>query len=104
LKFDTYLFLEFESLQEAKEVIGDWIKNNYNQFYVYSALGYRGAEEFEAEYHRRTIAKVSCLTSILFFRPKVSEAVMLRPAGDIQVEVEESLRRQKRRWSELKEL
>ncbi len=42
---------EFESLKEAKEVIGGWIEKNYNRLYVHSSLGYRSPEEFEAEYY-----------------------------------------------------
>jgi putative transposase len=66
IKEEVIWLNEFESLQEAKEVIGDWSKNTYNRLYLHSALGYRSAEEFKAEYYGRTIAEVSRLTSILF--------------------------------------
>jgi len=54
IKEEVIWLNEFESLQEAKEVIGDWIKNNYNRLYIHSSLGYRSPEEFEAEYYGRT--------------------------------------------------
>ncbi|MCZ6688460.1 MAG: integrase core domain-containing protein, partial [Planctomycetota bacterium] len=39
---------EFASFSEAKEKIGPWIEQDYNQLYPHSALGYRSPVEFEA--------------------------------------------------------
>lgn len=37
---------EFSSFEEACEGIGNWIRNDYNQLYVHSSIGYRSPEEF----------------------------------------------------------
>ncbi len=39
---------EFASFSEAKEKIGPWMEQDYNQEYPHSALGYRSPVEFEA--------------------------------------------------------
>jgi transposase InsO family protein len=42
---------EFRSLDEAREMIEDWITNCYNRLYVHSALGYLSPEEYELKYY-----------------------------------------------------
>jgi len=37
---------EFGNFEEAKEAIGKWIKEDYNQLYVHSGLGYLSPNEF----------------------------------------------------------
>ncbi len=44
---------EFETLEEAIRIIGDWIEVDYNRLYVHSELGYRSPEEFEALYNNQ---------------------------------------------------
>jgi transposase InsO family protein len=39
---------EFETYQEAKEAIKNWVEKDYNFEYVHSALGYKSPLEFEA--------------------------------------------------------
>ncbi|MDD3699976.1 MAG: integrase core domain-containing protein, partial [Atribacterota bacterium] len=38
-------------LEEAQEVIGQWIEEDYNQFYPHSKLGYKSPREFEKQYY-----------------------------------------------------
>ena len=47
IKEEVIWLNEFDNLKEAKEVIGNWIEEDYNRLYVHSALGYRSPEEFE---------------------------------------------------------
>jgi len=41
---------EFESFEEAKNALKQWIETDYNRDYVHSSLGYMSPEEFEAQY------------------------------------------------------
>lgn len=50
IKEEVVWLNEFESLAQAKEVVGGYIEVDYNRLYVHSALGYRSPEEFEARY------------------------------------------------------
>ena len=55
IKEEVVWLNEFESIEEAKEKIGNWIAEGYNKFYVHSALGYLSPEEFEESYYHGTI-------------------------------------------------
>jgi len=48
IKEEVIWLEEFASFSEAKEKIGPWIEQDYNQLYPHSALGYRSPVEFEA--------------------------------------------------------
>jgi transposase InsO family protein len=52
IKEEVIWLNEFSSLIESKETIGHWIKQDYNQFYVHSALDYLSPIEFEEQYYR----------------------------------------------------
>lgn len=43
---------EFSSFEEAKDAIGRWIRRDYNQLYVHSALGYQSPEEFREQWEQ----------------------------------------------------
>ncbi|WP_369688457.1 IS3 family transposase [Thermodesulfovibrio aggregans] len=42
--------MSFESFEEARNRIKDWITNDYNNLYLYSKLGYLSSEEFKLKY------------------------------------------------------
>ena len=50
IKEEVIWINEFTSLEEAQEVIGQWIEEDYNQFYPHSKLGYKSPREFEKQY------------------------------------------------------
>lgn len=50
---------EFESFEEADELIGKWIEVDYNKLYVHSELGYLSPEEFEARYASEMMRKAA---------------------------------------------
>lgn len=43
---------EFTSFEEAKDVIGNWIREDYNRLYIHSALGYQSPEEFRDQWEQ----------------------------------------------------
>jgi len=51
IKEEVIWLNEFTSLEEAKEVIGQWIEEDYNHFYPHSKLGYKSPLEFEKQYY-----------------------------------------------------
>jgi len=51
IKEEVIWINEFTSLEEAQEVIGQWIEEDYNQFYPHSKLGYKSPREFEKQYY-----------------------------------------------------
>lgn len=55
IKEEVIWLNEFETLEEAKKMIGEWIKHDYNKEYVHSTLGYMSPEEFEVSYNRRAL-------------------------------------------------
>ena len=55
IKEEVVWLREFQSLTEAQEVIGRWIRVDYNQQYVHSALGYRSPEEFEQQFEQQQL-------------------------------------------------
>lgn len=57
LKEEVVWLNEFESLEEAKEKIGNFIENEYNTRYVHSALGYLSPQEFKDKYFQETFGK-----------------------------------------------
>ena len=48
IKEEVIWLEEFASFSEAKETIGEWIEQDYNQEYPHSVLGYRSPVEFAA--------------------------------------------------------
>ena len=48
IKEEVLWLEEFTSFSEAKEKIGPWIEQDYNELYPHSALGYYSPVEFEA--------------------------------------------------------
>lgn len=44
---------EFTSFEQAYEAIEAWIRNDYNQLYVHSALGYRSPIEYRQQWEQR---------------------------------------------------
>ena len=48
IKEEVLWLEEFTSFSEAKEKIGPWIEQDYNELYPHSALGYCSPVEFEA--------------------------------------------------------
>jgi len=59
IKEEVIWINEFESFEEAREVIGRWIEIDYNRLYVHSELGYLSPEEFEEVYWGRQLKKVA---------------------------------------------
>jgi putative transposase len=57
IKEEVVWLREFQSLTEAQEVIGRWIRVDYNQRYVHSALGYRSPEEFEHQFFQQQLLR-----------------------------------------------
>jgi len=51
IKEEVVWLHEFESLAEAKKIIGSWIEK-YNREYVHSALGYLSPLEFERKFYQ----------------------------------------------------
>jgi len=49
IKEEVLWLQEFTSLEQAREVIDRWIRVDYHQQYVHSALGYRSPQEFEQQ-------------------------------------------------------
>jgi putative transposase len=43
---------EFTSFEEAKDAVGNWIREDYNRLYIHSALGYQSPEEFRAQWEQ----------------------------------------------------
>ncbi len=52
IKEEVIWLNEFETLEEAKEKIGNWLEIDYNKLYVHSELGYWSPEEFETLYNQ----------------------------------------------------
>ena len=65
IKEEVIWINEFTSLEEAQEVIGQWIEEDYNQFYPHSKLGYKSPQEFEKQYYElqggRALNLYTCL-------------------------------------------
>jgi transposase InsO family protein len=59
IKEEVIWLNEFETLEEAKEKIGNWIEVFYNKLYVHSRLGYMSPEEFEVSYNQDKIKKIA---------------------------------------------
>ena len=57
IKEEVIWLNEFGSFEEAKERIGQWIKIDYNKFYVHSELGYISPEEYEAQFNSQISLK-----------------------------------------------
>ena len=43
---------EFTSFEEAKDAVGNWIREDYNRLYIHSALGYQSPEEFRDQWEQ----------------------------------------------------
>ena len=59
IKEETIWLNDFSSFEEAWEVVGNWIENEYNRRYVHSALGYRSPVEFERGYWQERLGKAA---------------------------------------------
>lgn len=55
IKEEVIWLNEFETFEQARATIGQWIENDYNKLYVHSTLGYMSPEEFEVLYNRRAL-------------------------------------------------
>jgi transposase InsO family protein len=55
IKEEVLWLQEFTSLEQAREVINRWIRVDYNQQYVHSALGYRSPQEFEQQVEQQQL-------------------------------------------------
>jgi len=55
IKEEVVWLREFQSLTEAQEVIGRWIRVDYNQQYVHSALGYRSPVVFQQQFEKQQL-------------------------------------------------
>ena len=55
IKEEVVWLREFQSLTEAQEVIDRWIRVDYHQQYVHSALGYKSPEEFEHQFEQQQL-------------------------------------------------
>jgi len=56
IKEEVIWLEEFNNLEDAKEKIGNWIKEDYNKKYVHSSLGYISPVEFEKAYFEKELA------------------------------------------------
>jgi len=56
IKEEVIWLEEFNNLEEAKEKIGKWIKEDYDKEYVHSSLGYISPVEFEKAYFEKELA------------------------------------------------
>lgn len=57
IKEEVLWLNEFLSFEEAKKKIDKWLRADYNELYVHSALGYKSPEEFEALYYQDELRK-----------------------------------------------
>jgi len=55
IKEEVIWLNEFETFEQTRATIGQWIENDYNKLYVHSTLGYMSSEEFEVLYNRRAL-------------------------------------------------
>ena len=53
IKEEVLWLQEFTSLEQAREVINRWIRVDYNQLYVHSALGYQSPVEYEHQFEQQ---------------------------------------------------
>jgi len=59
IKEEVLWLQEFTSLQQAQEVIKNWIAVDYHQQYVHSALGYQSPAEFEQQFYQQQSLRVA---------------------------------------------
>ena len=55
IKEEVLWLYEFNSLQQAQEVMDCWIRVDYHQQYVHSALGSRSPQEFEQQFEQQQL-------------------------------------------------
>lgn len=55
IKEEVLWLQEFTALEQAREVIDRWIRVDYHQQYVHSALGYRSPQEFEQQVEQQQL-------------------------------------------------
>ena len=55
IKEEVLWLQEFTSLEHAREVINRWIRVDYHQLYVHSALGYKSPQEYEHQFEQQLL-------------------------------------------------
>jgi transposase InsO family protein len=63
IKEELLWLTEFTSFEEAKDAVGNWIREDYNRLYIHSALGYQSPEEFRDQWqqmHTQGVALGGC--------------------------------------------
>jgi len=59
IKEEVIWLNEFETFEQAREKISDWLETSYNKLYVHSSLGYLSPVEFEDSYNQGKIRKIA---------------------------------------------
>jgi len=59
IKEEVIWLNEFETFEQAREKISDWLETSYNKLYVHSSLGYLSPVEFENSYNQGKIRKIA---------------------------------------------
>lgn len=59
IKEEVLWINEFSSLEQAKEKLEKWFKEDYNKYYIHSTLEYRSPEEFEKYYYENLVKNVA---------------------------------------------
>ena len=57
IKEEVLWLQEFTSLEHAREVINRWIRVDYHQLYVHSALDYKSPQEYEHQFEQQQLLR-----------------------------------------------